>query len=118
MTSRARDHTLSGREMLAKAEEALTHGDLLQASEKGWGAAAHTVKAVAQRRRWQHNGYRALYQVVNRLAQETEDREIRLLFSLASALHSNFYDDWMPKEMVEDNLERVGEFLEKLEALP
>ena len=118
MTSRAEKQILTSREMLAKADKALAQDDLYQASEKGWGAAAHLVKGVPQRRRWRHNGHRALYQVVNRLEQETGDREIRVLFNAASALHGNFYENWMPREMVEGNLEQIREFLQKLEALP
>ena len=118
MTSRAVEHTLTSRELFAKAEEALAQDDLLRASEKGWGAAAHMVKGVAQKRRWRHRVHRELYLAVNRLAQETGDHEINVLFSIASSLHGNFYEVFMPKEMVEDNLAQVGRFLQKLEALP
>jgi hypothetical protein len=119
MTSRANDYSLTSRELLAKAQEALTQDDLLQASEKGWGAAAHMVKGVAEKRGWRrHNGHRELYQVVNRLAQETGNRQFSVLFNSASALHSNFYENWMPKEMIEDSLTQVVEFLQKLEELP
>ena len=112
------EHINTGREFLARAEEAAAQDDLLQASEKGWGAAAHMVKAVAQRKGWRHDGHRELYHAVNRMAQETGDRQIRLLFNSASALHSNFYENWMPREMIEDSLAQVREFLRKLEALP
>ena len=118
MTSAAEDHSATGVELLFKAEEALAQDDLLQASEKGWGAAAHMVKGVAERRGWRHDGHRALYQAVNRLAQETGDSQIRVLFSVASALHSNFYENWMPKEMVADDLTQVRELLRKLEPIP
>ena len=117
MSSVAEEHVVTSRELLTKALEAVSQDDLLQASEKGWGAAAHMVKGLAQKRGWRHNGHRDLYQAVNRLAQETADREIRVLFNSASALHSNFYETWMPREMVEDSLVQVGEFLAKLEEL-
>ena len=117
MTSAAEEHSVTGRELLAKAEMAVDNDDLLQASEKGWGAAAHVVKGYAQRRGWPHNSHRLLYQAVNRLAQETGDGELRVLFSVASALHSNFYENWMPKEMVAADLAQVREFLNKLDEL-
>ena len=41
------DYVNQARDFLAKSREYLTQGDLHQASEKGWGAAAHLVKAVA-----------------------------------------------------------------------
>ncbi len=97
MTSRADEYTLTSRELLAKAQEALAQDDLLQASEKGWGAAAHIVKGIAEKKAWRHNGHRELYQVVNRLAQECGDEEIRTNFGLASALHSNFTRTGCPR---------------------
>ena len=118
MTSLSQEHTLIGQDFLAKAEEALAQDDMLQASEKGWGAAAHVVKGVAESKGWPHNGHRELYQAVNRLAQEFGDSEIRALFDSASALHSNFYEDWMPKEMIGSSLAQVRIFLQRLEGLP
>ncbi len=117
MTSQSQEHMLTGQDFLARAEEALAQDDLLQASEKGWGAAAHTVKGVAESKGWLHNGHRELYQAVNRLAQEFGDSEIRALFDSASALHSNFYEDWMPSEMIESSLAQVSRFLERLQQL-
>ena len=117
MTSQADQYIVTSRELLAKAEEALAHDDLLQASEKGWGATAHMVKNVAQKRRWRHSGHRDLYTVVNRLSQETGDSDISVSFGLASALHANFYENWLPKEMIEAYLERTRSFVQKLEAL-
>ncbi len=114
MTSAAEEHSVTGRELLARAEVAVDQDDLLQASEKGWDAAAHVVNGYAQRMGWPHNSHRLLYQAVNRLAQETGDGQFRVLFSSASSLHSNFYENWMPKEMVAADLAQVREFLNKL----
>ncbi len=117
MTSQAQEHTLISRDFFTKAEEALAQGDLLQASEKLWGAAAHMVKAVAEAHGWEHSGHRELFQVVNRLAQEVGEPDIRVLFSVASSLHSNFYENWMPREMIEADAKQVGGFLERLQQL-
>lgn len=43
------------------------------------------VKAVAEQRGWRHDGHGGLYQVVTRLAQEVDDREIRVMFNSGSA---------------------------------
>ena len=111
-------YTEAGQELLAKAKRSVYGGDLLQASEKGWGAAAQAVKAVAERRGWRHDNHRLLYEIANRLATEASDPEIRTLFSVASALHTNFYEHWMPEEMVASNVEKVAELVARLEALP
>ena len=115
MTGSSEEHGHTSREMLAKAEEAVAQDDILQASEKGWGAAAHMTTSVAEWRGWSHTGHRELYLVVNRLAQETGDGELRTLFDNANSLHSNFYENWMPREWIDDGLGRVREFLDKLE---
>ena len=48
------------REYLAKAFQELEVGDLTQASEKGWGAAAQMVKAVADQRGVEHRSHRSI----------------------------------------------------------
>ena len=40
------------RSLLAQARDELARGDVRQASEKGWGAAAQILKAVAEQRGW------------------------------------------------------------------
>ena len=52
MTQRTQYHDATGREFLARARAYLAEDDLLQASEKGWGAAAQMVKAAAEARGW------------------------------------------------------------------
>ena len=110
-------YNATGREFLAKAHGYLAEGDLLQASEKGWGAAAQMVKSIAEGRGWPHNGHYQLWQVVNRLVDETGDRGIRTAFGMAGALHTNFYEGWFPREAVEDHLAQVADLLSKLETL-
>ena len=118
MTTRSQYHDATGLDFMKKARACLAEDDLLQASEKGWGAAAQMVKAVAEARGWRHNGHRELYAVVNRLGAEDGHRQLRTLFDSASALHANFYEGWMPREMVEQSLSRVAELVEELERLP
>jgi len=115
--SQHEDYATAGKEFLAKAQEALASGDLAQASEKGWGAAAQMVKAVAVRRGWPHDGDRSIYEVVNRLLQETGDRELATLFHVAGSLRSNFYENWLPAEMVQSGLKYVQKFMDKLVSL-
>ena len=117
MTTRVDYHSETAGVFLAKAGGYLAEDDLLQASEKGWGAAAQMVKAVAEARGWPHSGHRHLWLAVDRLVEETGEREIRTAFSVASVLHVNFYDGLMTHEGVEDSLALVGEFVGRLETL-
>jgi hypothetical protein len=105
----------AGRAFLARAIEEMAQGDLAQASEKGWGAAAQMVKAVAEKRGWPHDGHAALFQAVRQLADETGDNQVVRLFHIANSLHVNFYENWIPARSVQEGLAAIQEFVEKLE---
>ena len=64
-------HTETSQILIRQAEAELQDGDRLQASEKGWGAAAHALKAVAEQRGWRHNSHGLLIGVADTLAGET-----------------------------------------------
>ena len=111
----AETHLEVSRNFLVHAREQLALGDSLQASEKGWGAAAHAVKALAQRRGWRHNSHRDLFVVSSRLTAATGRLEIAELFSVANALHQNFYEGWMNEEHIAMNLDSVEKLLDTLD---
>jgi hypothetical protein len=115
MQESAEKYRSTGYELLLKAEEALEEGDLLQASEKFWGASAQMAKAVAEQRGWAQSSHAALFQVINRVAAETGNDELRSLFLEAGQLHTNFYENWLPAEMVRRGGKRVRELLGRLE---
>lgn len=115
--TQSENYSSASRGLLAQASEELAKGDLRQASEKGWGAAAQMVKAVAERRSWEHTGHALLYQVVRRLVEETGDNQLGTFFHVAGNLHSNFYEDWLPQEMVQSALDSVMEMVDRLEQL-
>ena len=107
----------AARHLLQQAETELAAGDTRQASEKGWGAAAQAVKAVADQRGLAHRRHAALFAVVDQLASETQDDNLRDLFQVASHLHTNFYEDWDTPNNVRSALNAVRRFVAKLEAL-
>ena len=115
MTTQA--YRSASRRLLAQARAELAMGDLVQASEKGWGAAAQMVKAVAQQRGWDHDGHGLLYHAARRLRNETGDQDIIRFFAVAGSLHTNFYEDWLDAESVAEMLDSVERFVELVEPL-
>ena len=111
------NYCAASNELLAQAHEELAQGDTRQASEKGWGAAAQMVKAVAEQRGLPHNGHALLYEVVRALVEETGDAQLGNLFHVASSLHQNFYENWLPAQLVASGLEDVRLLLEKLDPM-
>ena len=99
---------------LREADVLIGKGDYVQASEKFWGAAAEMVKAVAVKRGIELRSHGELYQFATKLSQELNNRELIRLFGLASALHQNFYENWLPPEMVIEGGEAVKELVELL----
>ena len=99
---------------LAQARQELAAGDLPQASEKGWGATAQILKAIAAQRGWEHSRHRHYHIIASRLRAETGDGDIRRLFNTASALHENFYENDMQTDDVADGLDDVAALLDKL----
>ena len=111
------DYRAGSRRMMAQSRTELAQGDLQQASEKGWGAAAQMMKAVADTRGWQHDRHRHLHQIASRLRAEKGDRDIYRLFAIAETLHENFYENQMAAQDIREALEDVERLLEKLEAI-
>ena len=115
MTSRT--YQVASGQLLRQARAELAAGDVRQASEIGWGAAAQIVKAIAARHGWEYQGHRELFLAVDRLRRETGDPDVRRLFDVASALHINFYEDWRSGDSVAEALDDVEHFVNKLEPL-
>jgi uncharacterized protein (UPF0332 family) len=99
---------------LSEAEEFLARGDYVQASEKGWGAAAQIVKALAVKEGRELRSHGELHKEVVKIIKELGDDELRHLWQSAISLHQNFYEGWLPKEMIEKDVEDIKKFVEKL----
>ena len=111
------EHKAVSRQYIQQADEELERGDYLQASEKAWGAAVRAVKCIAGQRGWEHDSHRHLFTAARRVADETDDPDVRRLFGVANSLHVNFYEGWMDTETVTAGIEDVKLLLHKLETL-
>ena len=111
------DHTATSRRLIQQADDELALGDLLQASEKGWGAAAHAMKSIARSRGWKHTTHSDLFVVARRIADETDQPAVRTLFQVASVTHKNFYEGWLDVEDLARNLAEIRTLLDMLESV-
>jgi len=99
---------------LKEAEALVGRENYVQASEKFWGTAAEMVKAIAAKRGSELRSHGELYRFVTRLSKELNDAELLRLFAVASALHQNFYENWLTPEMVVENGKAVRELIARL----
>ena len=105
----------------AKAWVHLEQGDLPQASNKAWGLVAETVKAISAHHGGIIHSHRAIAEVVGELARlvgnagDTETRDwINALFVTARGLHTNFYENEMPENMVQSSLRLCEQLSQRL----
>jgi hypothetical protein len=85
------DYRRQSRVFLAKAREYLADGDLHQASEKGWGAAAWMAKAVAEAQDWQYKAHDEFFKVMYQAEDLSPDARLPGLWHVANTLHGFFY---------------------------
>ena len=102
---------------LREADALLEKGDYVQASEKFWGAAAAKVKSVAAQRGVDIRSHEGIHKFVVRLSDELKDTELLRLFAAAASLHQNFYENWLPPEMVMNYSEAVKELVSRLDGV-
>ena len=114
-----RDYMAQSRDFLARGLEYLAAGDLHQASEKGWGAAAHMAKAVAAAQGWQYDRHADFSRVLNQASNLTGNDRLRDLRSRANELHGNFYERrmFLDAESIAKDIESISELLELLAPL-
>ena len=87
-----KDYREQSRVFLARARNYLNSGDLHQASEKGWGAAAWMAKAVAEARGWKYTRHSEFFKVMHQARELTGESRLRTLADTASTLHGNYYE--------------------------
>ena len=110
-------HQTHSRRLIRHAEERLALGDRLQTSEKAWGAVAHYLKVIADRRGWQYETHADSFRVARNLAAAENNPQIMLQFSTTHDLHRNFYLDTMPLDDIAIRFDAVKEFLALLHAI-
>ena len=86
---------------IGEADSYLRRRNNIQASEKGWGAAAQALKAVAEERGWNHGGHGLIVDVAKQVADEQNRPDLVSMFGIAQALHTNFYENWLDTDIIE-----------------
>jgi len=118
-TAAIADYRQQAREFLLKSRQYLADDDLHQASEKGWGAAAHMAKAVAVAQGWPYETHADFSQVMLQASRLADNPRIRELRGVPNELHQNYYrrKRHLDSEAIGEDLETVAELLEILHPL-
>ena len=118
-TSEITDYEMQAREFLSKSQEYLAKGDLQQASEKGWGAAAHMAKAVAVAQGLTYETHADFSTVLYEARRLTGNASLNGLRSIANELHFNYYrrKRHLNPDAIRDDLDCIAEMLDILHPL-
>ena len=115
----AEQHREISAQFLDHAEDEFRKGELLQASEKAWGAVSHYVNSVARQRGWPLGSHRRLIDNANALIGRdpaNAEHRRRLLRSV-EALHANFYNAFLDEDSVREGIQDARELIRSLEDL-
>ncbi|MCD6489097.1 MAG: PaREP1 family protein [Desulfurococcales archaeon] len=103
-------------ELVEQAEKELRSGNVRQAAEKVWGAAALAVKAYAY---WKENrrlaSHGELWGYVEVVANDIGEW-VRSAWNEAAGMHICFYEGWCKPKQVQSALKHVEELVKEIES--
>ena len=105
------------RKLLQQADEELNAGDTQQASEKVWGAAAQSIKSLAESRGWNHQHHGLLRDAIMELCDEQGRLDLIPLYHAARSLHTNYYEHEHGSSEVRNHMLLAQELMGHLETL-
>jgi len=113
--SRAWEYIEAAESLLEEAREELEEGDVRQAAEKLWGAAALAVKAYA----WWRSGkrltsHKELWEYKRRLEDELGEW-VHDAWANAAEMHICFYEGWCTEKDVEAALKRIEKLVKEIQ---
>jgi len=104
------------KDLLEQAVEELRKGDVGQAAEKVWSAAALAVKAYAEwRERRRLTSHGELWEYMRKMVKEL-GLWVREVWMYANGMHTCLYEGWCDKEDVEEALKRVKKLVVEVES--
>ena len=107
------EHIQTSREFLEAADKEFAAGDVLQASEKLWGAFSHALAAVSLDKGWDYGTHRKTINNGLRLAGELDDGRLEAGVWAARSFHDNFYNGSMEDYEMEAGRPVVRAFVER-----
>ncbi len=118
MTAAIDYHAERSWHFLELVDDEVERGELEEASNKLWGAAAHAIKAVAERRGWPHGAHRDLSEAVMRLIDDEGAPSILFTYyTSANWFHSRFYGGPPNGNEISHGKQEMADFIRLLESL-
>ncbi len=115
MALKSTNYLEEAKKFLEQAKEELKKGDVRQAAEKVWGAAALAIKAHALAKEGNRlPSHRDLWEYELKL-RKAWGEWVHDAWMSASSMHVCFYEGWCEEEHVNDALKRVEKLVKEVE---
>jgi len=101
------------RKFLDEAQKYAEMGDIVQASEKYWGAITSLLNIIGELRNMPHYRHSDYWEIIETIAMEL-DKEVIDLYGIAERLHANFYHNFIKKENFQYYRKRVEKLINTL----
>ena len=111
----AEEYRTAAHQLYDQALVELEAGDLRQASEKLWGAAAQVLKSFAEKHNLEHDSHSHAYRVIREAVRESRNPDVGEWFKHAEALHGNFYENWMIESEIRSSAADVRRLIDAVE---
>jgi len=96
------------------AQKFLKKKDFEKASEMMWGSMACILKAVAAKQGVEIRKHGYLFGFAEKISKQLKDPEIYTAFSLASNLHTNFYESNLDEITLRKIIKKIARIIGKL----
>ena len=111
----AEEYRTAAHQLYDQALLELEAGDLRQASEKLWGAAAQVLKSFAEKHDLEHDSHSHAYKVIREAVRESRNPDVGEWFKHAEALHGNFCENWMIESEIRSSAADVRRLIDAVE---
>ena len=111
----AEEYRTAAHQLYDQALVELEAGDLRQASEKLWGAAAQVLKSFAEKHDLEHDSHSHAYKVIREAVRESRNPDVGEWFKHAEALHGNFCENWMIESEIRASAADVRRLIDAVE---
>ena len=106
------------RRLLEQAREEFDKGDILQASDKAWGAMAHAAKSICQRMGWNHHAHNHIGAAINYITGELNRDELLSAYVYLDSMHTNYYEHQRTAREVRVGIDNAAFLISELLAVP
>ena len=110
-------HISIARRFLEKSEREFAARDDLNGSELLWGAAAHSLIAVAQEHGWHYDSHGAFRNAIKTLAALHQTPQLISDLDTAENFHVHFYHGRLTSRQIEIDRAKVHRFVNRLLSL-